>query len=194
MVTLNLPHDNLTSMIQVFYCFGLLGSYPMQMMPVFEIIESANLYSRIPTLNSFKPTKRMGFRTSLVLLTAIGAMVVPKFGLFINLIGAFACTALAFILPVRIYDMTHKEEITRRRQLMHYALVTFGVICGLISFVISVKDLAAAFSEKDENAEAIAPMSENDDAGTTAVDLNAPSTHTHPATVLPANTTGMTLL
>lgn len=29
MVTLNLPHDNLTSMIQVFYCFGLLGSYPM---------------------------------------------------------------------------------------------------------------------------------------------------------------------
>jgi len=29
MVTLNLPHDNLTSIIQVFYCFGLLGSYPM---------------------------------------------------------------------------------------------------------------------------------------------------------------------
>ena len=27
MVTLNLPHDNLTSIIQVFYCFGLLGSY-----------------------------------------------------------------------------------------------------------------------------------------------------------------------
>jgi len=29
MVTLNLPHDNLTSMIQIFYCFGLLGSYPL---------------------------------------------------------------------------------------------------------------------------------------------------------------------
>lgn len=115
MVTLNLPHDNLTSMIQVFYCFGLLGSYPMQMMPVFEIVESANFYGRIPTLSNFKPTKRMVFRTSFVLLTAVGAMVVPKFGLFINLIGAFACTALAFILPVRIYDKTHKEEITRRR-------------------------------------------------------------------------------
>mmetsp|Transcript_3602 Transcript_3602/g.4799 ORF Transcript_3602/g.4799 Transcript_3602/m.4799 type:complete len:88 (-) Transcript_3602:326-589(-) len=87
----------------------------MQMMPVFEIIESANLYNRIPTLSNFKPTKRMFFRTSFVLLTAIGAMVVPKFGLFINLIGAFACTALAFILPVRIYDLTHKDEITRKR-------------------------------------------------------------------------------
>ena len=107
MVTLNLPHDNLTSMIQVFYCFGLLGSYPMQMMPVFEIIETARLYAKIPTMNSFRPSKRMCFRTSIVLGTAFSAMVVPKFGLFINLIGAFACTALAFILPVRIYDLTH---------------------------------------------------------------------------------------
>lgn len=53
MVTLNLPHDNLTSIIQVFYCFGLLGSYPMQLMPVFEILEASNIYARMPTLSSF---------------------------------------------------------------------------------------------------------------------------------------------
>ena len=53
MVTLNLPHDNLTSIIQVFYCFGLLGSYPMQLMPVFEILEASNIYTRMPTLSSF---------------------------------------------------------------------------------------------------------------------------------------------
>jgi len=152
MVTLNLPHDNLTSMIQVFYCFGLLGSYPMQMMPVFEIIETAKCYGRIPTMSSFRPSKRMCFRTSLVLLTAFGAMVVPKFGLFINLIGAFACTALAFILPVRIYDMTHYEEMTTRRKWMHRLLVCFGIICGLISFVISVRDLVKAFSEGEDAA------------------------------------------
>lgn len=35
MVTLNLPHDNLTSTLQIFYSFGLLGSYPLQMLPVF---------------------------------------------------------------------------------------------------------------------------------------------------------------
>ena len=35
MVTLNLPHDNLTSTLQIFYSFGLLGSYPLQMFPVF---------------------------------------------------------------------------------------------------------------------------------------------------------------
>lgn len=79
----------------------------MQLMPVFEIIESANIYNKIPTLRSFRPTKRMVVRTIVVLLTAASAMVVPKFGLFINLIGSFACTALAFILPVRMYNKTH---------------------------------------------------------------------------------------
>lgn len=53
MVTLNLPHDNLTSIVQVFYCFGLLGSYPMQLMPVFEILEESKFYKRMPTLSSF---------------------------------------------------------------------------------------------------------------------------------------------
>jgi len=29
MVTLNLPHDNMTSLIQIFYCFGLMGGFPL---------------------------------------------------------------------------------------------------------------------------------------------------------------------
>lgn len=33
MVTLNLPHDGLTTSVQLLYCIGLLGSYPMQVMP-----------------------------------------------------------------------------------------------------------------------------------------------------------------
>ena len=75
---------------------------------------------------------------------------------------------------------------------MHYALVAFGILCGLISFVISIKDLAKAFSAKDENAEMIAPMNENEDA-TTEVDLNDPSSHSHSSTTLPL-TGGLRLL
>jgi amino acid permease len=37
-------------------------------------------------------------------MTAIVAMVVPKFGLFINLVGSFACTALGFVIPVLVYN------------------------------------------------------------------------------------------
>lgn len=122
----------------------------MQMMPVFEIIETASLYHRIPTMSSFRPSKRMFFRTSIVLVTAVGAMVVPKFGLFINLIGAFACTALAFILPVRIYDLTHKDEMSNKRKWIHRALIIFGIICGLISFIMSVQELVKALTEGED--------------------------------------------
>ena len=44
MVTLNLPHDGLTSTIQIVYSLGLVGSYPIQMMPVFQIVEKSALY------------------------------------------------------------------------------------------------------------------------------------------------------
>jgi hypothetical protein len=95
MVTMNLPHDNLTSSVQMLYCLGLLGSYPMQMMPAIDITEKTLCFLGLSA--SFKG---IFMRTAVVLMTGVLAMSIPKFGLFINLTGAFACTTLAFILPV----------------------------------------------------------------------------------------------
>lgn len=50
MVTMNLPHDNLTSTVQLLYCFGLLGSFPMQIIPAIDITEKSKLF-----LNSSNP-------------------------------------------------------------------------------------------------------------------------------------------
>lgn len=175
MVTLNLPHDNLTSIIQVFYCFGLLGSYPMQVMPVFEIYEKSSLYKHMPTSKTFQPLKRLTLRSFMVMLTAIGAMVVPKFGLFINLIGSFACTALAFILPVQMYNKMHEGEITSRRKFMHRVLVVFGCICGAISFVISIVEIVKAFAANDPSAAEIAnPQLNTEDMTQIALNPVAP--------------------
>ena len=79
-----------------------------------------------------------------MLLTATGAMLVPKFGLFINLIGSFACTALAFILPVWIYNKSHEGEVSRGWKITHNTLVVFGTICGAISFVVSIMEIIKA--------------------------------------------------
>ena len=80
---------------------------------------------------------------------AIVAMIVPKFGLFINLVGAFACTALAFVMPVWIYNRLHSESLTKTKRYMHYALVTFGLIAGGIASVVSIYDLVQAFAHED---------------------------------------------
>ena len=161
-------------MIQIFYCFGLLGSYPMQLMPVFEIYEQTSLYKKIPTAKSFMPMKRLSLRTLMVILTACGAMIVPKFGLFINLIGSFACTALAFILPVHIYNKVHKEEISTKWRYIHHVLVAFGCICGTISFIVSLKEIIKAFSEVDQNVEGIpSAVQQSENEAVTQIDLNA---------------------
>jgi amino acid permease len=80
-----------------------------------------------------------------VILSALIAMGVPKFGLFINLIGSVACTALAFVIPIYIYNKVFSNEITKLRKVIHYMLVIFGLIGGSLSFVISIYNIILAF-------------------------------------------------
>ena len=92
-------------------------------------------------MSSFAPAKRLILRALTLIACAIMAMIVPKFGLFINLVGAFACTALAFIMPVWIYNKVHKDDMTQARRYFHYFLVLFGCIAGGIASTVSVYDL-----------------------------------------------------
>jgi amino acid permease len=73
MVTLNLPHDNLTSTVQLIYCIGLLGSYPMQVIPAIDITEKTRWFLESP--NPFKKInpylKNVVSRTAIVLFTGI---------------------------------------------------------------------------------------------------------------------------
>jgi len=87
------------------------------------------------------------WRTSAVILTAIIAMSVPKFGLFINLVGSVACTALAFIIPIKIYNTVFVKEITKVRKWLHLGIVVAGLIGGSLSFAISIYNIVLAFSE-----------------------------------------------
>lgn len=53
MVTLNLPHNNLTMTARLMYSFGLLASFPLQILPAFEISEKTQIFQILPTLPSF---------------------------------------------------------------------------------------------------------------------------------------------
>ena len=85
-------------------------------------------------------------------------MVVPKFGLFINLSGAFACTALAFILPVMMYSSLFKEELSKCRKYFHIFVIVFGTLCGSISFVVSCIDIVEAFGGGGGEIEAVSEI------------------------------------
>lgn len=74
MVTLNLPSDALSSTLQIVYSIGLLGSYPLQMLPVFQIVESTVLFKRVKLKLDHKTWI---WRSFCVVLTALIAMGVP---------------------------------------------------------------------------------------------------------------------
>jgi len=140
---MNLPHNNLTLSVQLLYCFGLLGSFPMQILPAIDITEKTEMF-----LNSGNPfkgfnpyLKNVVLRTVLVIFTGILAQVIPKFGLFINLTGAFSCTALAFILPVYMYNIVEGDSLPRNTRIAHNILIGFGTLCGTISFILSLQEI-----------------------------------------------------
>ena len=107
-------------------------------MPAIDITEKTDCFSAIPNPSAkFPYLKNIIVRTLIVISTGILAMVVPKFGLFINLTGAFACTALAFVLPVLMYTKLFKDEMSTLKKYFHYFVVVFGTLCGGVSFIIS---------------------------------------------------------
>ena len=156
MVTMNLPHDNLTSSVQLLYCLGLLGSYPIQVVPAIDVTEKMPWFVNSPNpfakINPY--IKNIILRSIIVIFTGILAQGVPKFGLFIGLTGAFACTALAFILPTMMYNKVFANEISRNRRYAHNALIVFGTVVGSISFMLSFIEIIKSFTEEEPDLKA----------------------------------------
>ena len=87
------------------------------------------------------------FRTILVAVVSVAAVVIPKFGLFVGLIGCLSCSMLAFILPAMF---SLKLDDGQRGRWLKWFMVWFGVIGGGISFVVTMVELVEAISEDVE--------------------------------------------
>ena len=143
---MNLPHDSITTSCQILYCFGLLTSFPVQALPAFEINESTSWFNKIKFSNiEFQYLKNIILRTVTVLFIGMLATIVPKFGLFVNLLGSLACTALAYIIPIFLYNKMCEDLVSIWRRRIHYLLIVFGFACGIVSFVMTLLDIIAAF-------------------------------------------------
>lgn len=115
-------------------------------MPAFEINESTSCFSKIKLPNiEFQYLKNIILRTLTVLFVGMLATIVPKFGLFVNLLGSLACTALAYIIPIFLYNKMCEDLVSVWRRRFHYFLIVFGFSCGVLSFVMTLLDIIAAF-------------------------------------------------
>eukprot|EP00418_Pyrodinium_bahamense_P046225 CAMPEP_0179209688 /NCGR_PEP_ID=MMETSP0796-20121207/104579_1 /TAXON_ID=73915 /ORGANISM="Pyrodinium bahamense, Strain pbaha01" /LENGTH=313 /DNA_ID=CAMNT_0020914647 /DNA_START=336 /DNA_END=1277 /DNA_ORIENTATION=- len=143
-ITTNMPKLAMTNMMKVSLCLALLFTYPIMLFPVIELVEE--LLGRTADSTQADMVKRNALRASFVLVTGIVAHLVPKFGVFISLVGASASAALAFILPSLFHLKLRFGKMTALQRWRGVGYILFGVVGGTLGTLNAVKDLRASFA------------------------------------------------
>lgn len=143
MITFSIPQNKITSFLRLFYCLGVFFTYPVMLFPLYQVTESK--------MKCLKDKDRwwrsIAFRSTLVILTGVIGMQIPHFGLFLGLIGSLACSLLAFVLPALFHLLRPDKAQSRLVDAKDVGLIMFGVIGGLVSFTITLRDLLGAAEE-----------------------------------------------
>eukprot|EP00756_Hemistasia_phaeocysticola_P060476 Hpha_TRINITY_DN4063_c0_g1::TRINITY_DN4063_c0_g1_i1::g.63798::m.63798/K14209/SLC36A, PAT; solute carrier family 36 (proton-coupled amino acid transporter) len=131
-ITLDLPaFDYLTAFVRVALCVGLFFTYPVMMFPVYELAEIKFLPQDAASLPPDElERKKTVLRFAIVTFTALVAIAVPSFSVFISLVGSSCCALLAFILPA-IFSL--KIQGIRPHTLVRESVV---IVMGLLGAVI----------------------------------------------------------
>ncbi|KAG5681513.1 hypothetical protein PVAND_010939 [Polypedilum vanderplanki] len=109
-ITLNLPtNEILAQVIIVMASFGVLFSYALQFFVGIHIILPP-IFRNSKTAAKFPIYTEQIFRTLMVFVTFIIAMLVPDLSLLLSLIGSVCCVILAFVFPSIVELMTRYDE------------------------------------------------------------------------------------
>jgi proton-coupled amino acid transporter len=156
MVTANLPQRApIVITVELLYCAGLFLTFPIMMWPAVQILEGSRLFRALDCCSvgggggggSGGRVQSIVFRTLLVAVVSLAAVCIPKFGLFVGLIGCLSCSMLAFILPA-LFSL--KLDSSERSRPLRWFMVGFGVIGGGISFIVTIVELIEAVAKDAE--------------------------------------------
>jgi len=139
-VTLNLEGQAGT-LVKLCLCLGLLLTFPIMMVPCYEIFERR--MAAAPLLRAASPAARDGaFRAVRGLLVAAIVLVslfVPSFGLLMELIGSVACSTLMLVMP----PLIEMRSVGKGLGWGDWGMDCLYVALGLFLSVSGVADAAA---------------------------------------------------
>lgn len=141
-ITLNLPEDEpLAQSVKLMIAVAVLFTYALQFYVPMEIIWKA-------VKNNFGPKKTLaeyGIRISLIILTVILAILIPKLGAFISLVGAVCLSMLGLIFPAIIDLVTFYDDPGlgkfNWRLWKNVFLICFGLIGFATGTYVSVNEI-----------------------------------------------------
>jgi len=139
LITTNMPPIAVTNMMKVSLCVGLLLTYPIMCFPVIELVEET--LGRTSDSTKVDMAKRNALRAGFVLATGVVAYLVPKFGVFISLVGASASAALAFVLPSLFHLKLRFSKMSVLHRWREVGCILFGLLGGTLGTMNAIKDL-----------------------------------------------------
>lgn len=134
----------------------LLFTYPVQMLPVFQIAEDAlfecrphscgGARRRSCNVGGVRGGKRtLALRALIVCGSVAVGIAIPYFELFLSLIGGLGSAQLMFILPPITYYVAFRSSMSLRAKIGCALLLAFGVATLVVTTVFTLIELANKF-------------------------------------------------
>jgi len=131
----------LSTLVTVLLIACIVGTYPLQLMVVYDILEEW-LFSRGHlNPNSHKLWKQNGIRAGLVTLTVSVAVLFPSFDVLVSLVGSLGSSALQFVFPSLFFLRLKWSDIGVPLRVLVCGYVIFGVCAGILGTLQTIYDM-----------------------------------------------------
>ncbi|KAI1721320.1 transmembrane amino acid transporter protein [Ditylenchus destructor] len=147
-ITLNMPPTAFFQVIKIMLVGCILISYPLQFYVPMERIEKWISRKIAPEKQNLLV---YSLRYTLVVVTCLGAELIPHLALFISLIGAFAGSALALLFPpiIDLLCAYSQRKLTQRKWALNLFLFIFGIFGFITGTYASLVQIMEAFGKSD---------------------------------------------
>ncbi|KRZ72449.1 Vesicular GABA transporter [Trichinella papuae] len=156
-VTNNLPSQQFKAVINVILVLKALLSYPLPYFTIVQLLEEllfhGNQGSRFPSCFWSDTTMKdwaLALRICLVLFTLFMAITTPHFALLMGLVGNITGTLLSFVWPCVFHLKLKRQKLSKYAVYCDWAILTFGILFGLIGIYFSSTELYRAIQVVDE--------------------------------------------
>ncbi|XP_071786821.1 proton-coupled amino acid transporter 1-like [Asterias amurensis] len=132
-ITLNIPMTGIYLAVRIILVAAIFVSYGIQFYVPMTILWP---FIMERTSEQYHFFGEMLFRTLMVILTMVLAMVVPHLALFIAFIGAFSSSALALIFPPLLQEFAYYDKgYSHYGKILRLLRNTFFIIFGFVGFI-----------------------------------------------------------
>jgi len=158
-IMLNLPSGVAVSILLISMALSIILSIPVVIWTMRESLDQLGLsaYRRLrrkngSSDNNDEPNERIRFVGETLFLIGLSlaiALGIPSFATILGLSGAVTKMIICYLLPTIFFLKLAKTEYRKAYTVMAWCLLFFGIITGIISTVITIREYVLSLNPPD---------------------------------------------